>query len=71
MRIVLADYYPLTLTVDKLNNLFIGLLASVESSPRTGTFECSKKDIKPTGEGLQAAQTLKNTYHWTISPDIE
>ncbi|HEY4784424.1 MAG TPA: hypothetical protein VIH57_00180, partial [Bacteroidales bacterium] len=70
-EIHLADYYPLTMTVEQLNKLFIGLLASVESSPRAGTIKDLDIDIKPTGEGLQAAQKLKNTYHWTYDFNIE
>lgn len=65
------DMYSPSLTEDDLNTFLTGLLTSVQSSPRAGQFVISSDDthnaVYPSGDGLEAAKTLKNTYNWTLS----
>lgn len=63
------DLYSPVLTEDDVNSCLIGLLASVQSSPRAGSFVVSYNGshaVFPSGEGRQAAITLRDQYAWIL-----
>jgi Leucine-rich repeat (LRR) protein len=51
-----------------INQICEDVLASVVATPRTGTLNLSGTNMaQPTGDGLAAAQTLVDTYSWTVT----
>lgn len=68
---LINDMYGPSLTENALNACLTGLLASVQSSPRAGQFgvifDGTYSFVYPTGDGLEAAKTLKSQYNWALS----
>lgn len=59
---------------EQMNRLLTGLLASVESSPRSGEFVIDfilyNNFSYPTNDGNQAVKTLMTKYNWSFNPDL-
>lgn len=66
--------YLQSVSKEDLNRNLIALLASVESSPRSGTLTITQRVTSPIivydGEGRDAAEKLRDKYGWTYTPDI-